>query len=115
VLGMTITYWLGHRIGSPLISRYGKWLRFKPQYMVKIRAAYAKHGNKVLLFSFFMPGARQLIGYFAGTIRVPFQTFAFYAYLGSALWVLGFASIGYIFGDQWKFVIGLVEEFFLFV
>src|SRR5690606_28206666 len=76
---------------------------------------YAKYGHKALLFSFFMPGARHLIGYFAGTIRVPFQTFAFYAYLGSALWVLGFAGIGYLFGDQWKFIIGLVEEFFLFV
>ncbi|MBB6675165.1 DedA family protein [Cohnella nanjingensis] len=111
IAGMTITYAIGYKLGQPLIERYGKWLFLKPEHLEKTKAAYEKHGNKILLFSFFMPGVRQFIGYFAGIIRVPFRTFACYAYAGAALWVAAFVGIGYAFGDQWQLVFQGVERY----
>ncbi|MBB6729941.1 DedA family protein [Cohnella zeiphila] len=110
ILGMTVTYWLGYKLGAPLIDRYGKWLFLKPAYLEKTRRFYGKYGNRLLLFSFFVPGVRQFIGYFAGIVRVPFRTFAVYSYLGSALWVLAFVGVGYAFGEQWEIVFGWVES-----
>ncbi|MBD0382567.1 DedA family protein [Paenibacillus sedimenti] len=115
VLGMTITYWIGYLLGMPLIERYGKWLFLKPAHLEKTRKYYEKYGNNLLLFSYFIPGVRQIIGYFVGIIRVPYRTFALYAYTGSALWVIVFIGIGYYFGDQWHYVFLLVQQWLKYI
>lgn len=115
VLGMTATYLIGYKLGSPLIERYGKWLSLKPELIEKTRTAYQKYGNNLLLISYFMPGIRQFIGYFVGILRIPYRTFAIYAYTGSILWVVSFFAIGYVFGDQWQAVFTLVEQYLKYV
>lgn len=110
-IGVTITYFIGYKLGMPLIERYGKWLFLKPSMVEKTRKHYDKYGNKLLLISFFIPGVRQFIGYFIGIIRVPYRTFALYAYSGAGLWVITFFAIGYVFGDQWEYMFRLVEEY----
>ena len=54
VLGITITYWIGNKLGMPLIEKYGKWLFLKPKYLKKTKMAYEKYGNKILLFRLFL-------------------------------------------------------------
>lgn len=114
VLGITITYMIGYKLGSPLIHRYGKWFFLKPSYLEKTRQQYRKYGNKLLLVSFFLPGVRQFFGYFVGIIRIPYRTFALYAYPGAALWVSFFVGIGYVFGEQWQLVIVYVEKYLFY-
>ncbi|MEF2968415.1 DedA family protein [Paenibacillus sp. M1] len=111
VIGITITYLIGHHVGAPLVHRYGKWFFLKPAQLEKTKQIYDKYGNRMLLISFFVPGVRQFFGYFVGIIRVPFRTFALYAYPGAALWVIAFVGIGYIFGEQWQYAIGLAEKY----
>lgn len=115
IVGLTVTYLLGYKLGQPLIERYGKWLFLKPEHVEKTARVYYKYGNKLLLFSCFIPGVRQFIGYFTGIIRVPYRTFALYAYTGSALWVTVFIGIGYIFGNQWQLVLTWTEHFLKYV
>lgn len=111
VIGVTITYFIGRRVGAPLIERYGKWIMLKPAHLEKTRRVYEKYGNKMLLISFFVPGVRQFFGYFVGIFRIPFRTFALYAYIGAALWVTTFVSLGFVFGEQWQYAIDLVEKY----
>lgn len=111
VVGITITYWIGFRVGKPMIDRYGKWLGLKQTTLQRTRELYEKYGNQLLLFSFFTPGIRQFIGYFIGIIRVPFQIFALYAYIGAAIWVSLFFVVGYVFGDQWHRALLLLEKY----
>ncbi|ULL15808.1 DedA family protein [Paenibacillus sp. H1-7] len=115
VIGMTVTYWIGYKLGVPLVERYGRWLLLKPDHLEKTRKSYGKYGNRLLFISYFMPGVRQFIGYFAGIIRVPYSTFALYAYTGSALWVIVFIGIGFIFGDQWQAAFTWIERFFKYI
>lgn len=112
--GVTITYFIGYKLGAPLIEKYGKYLSIKPSTLEKTRSYYNKYGNILLLFAFFLPGIRQFIGYFIGIIRIPYHTVVRYAYAGTALWVVFFFSIGYLFGEQWKSVFQLVERYFLY-
>lgn len=115
VIGITTTYWIGNKLGMPLIEKYGKYLFLKPKYLKKTRIAYEKYGNKMLLFGFFLPGVRQFNSYFAGIIQVPFRTFALFAYTGSALWVSVFIGIGYVFGNQWQLIFSWIEQFLKFI
>ncbi|CAG7607555.1 hypothetical protein PAESOLCIP111_00971 [Paenibacillus solanacearum] len=111
ILGVTITYGIGYKLGMPLIDRYGRWLSLKPSLVEKTRRYYDKYGDKLLLVSFFIPGVRQFIGYFIGIIRVPYRKVILYAYTGTCLWVLAFFAIGYAFGEQWHEVFALVEKY----
>lgn len=111
MVGVTITYAVGYKIGAPLIDRYGKWIFIKPSYLEKTKRIYNKYGNKMLLLSLFIPGVRQFFGYFTGIIRIPYRTFALYAYAGTAIWVLTFIGIGYLFGEQWQYVISIVDRY----
>ncbi|WP_029192284.1 DedA family protein [Paenibacillus harenae] len=111
VAGVTITYFIGHRLGMPLIERYGRWLFLKPSVVEKTRQYYDKYGDKLLLIGFFIPGIGQFIGYFIGIIRVPFRSVIIYAYTGVAFWVIAFFGIGYLFGEQWQQVFVLVERY----
>lgn len=115
LLGISITYLIGLKFGNPLVERYGKWLFLKPSTIEKTRAYYKKYGTALLLFGPFIPGVRQVLGYFSGIIGIPFRRFATFAYAGSVLWVIVFFSIGYVFGDQWESVFAWVNRFFLFI
>ncbi len=109
-VGVTVTYWIGHRLGMPLIERYGKWLSLKPSLVEKTRRYYDKYGDKLLLIAFFVPGIRQFLGYFIGIIRVPYRKVVVYAYTGAALWVVSFFAVGYVFGEQWEHMFMLIER-----
>ncbi|WP_248925526.1 DedA family protein [Paenibacillus hamazuiensis] len=111
LLGVTITYWIGYKLGMPLIERYGGWMSITPSLVQKTRRYYDKYGDKLLLAGFFIPGVRQFIGYFVGIIRVPYRTVLIYAYAGCCLWVVAFFALGYGFGEQWQQVFILVERY----
>ena len=65
--------------------------------------------------SVFVPGLRQFAGYFVGILRIPYLTFAVYAYIGAVLWVTFFFGIGFVFGKEWQIILGWVERHFAFV
>ncbi|KZE80081.1 alkaline phosphatase [Paenibacillus elgii] len=109
-IGVTVTYWIGHKVGMPLIERYGKWLSLKPAHVEKTRRYYDKYGEKLLLIAFFIPGIRQFLGYFIGIIRVPYRKVVIYAYAGTTLWVASFFAVGYVFGEQWEQMFMLIER-----
>jgi len=111
VIGITVTYVLGYQIGAPIIERFGKWVLVKPAHLERTKRIYEKYGNKMLFISFFVPGVRQFFGYFVGIIRIPFRTFALFAYPGAAIWVLAFIGIGNIFGEQWQRIFMLVQRY----
>lgn len=111
VIGVTITYLIGYKVGAPLIHRYGKWIMLNEANLEKTKRTYEKYGNRMLLISFFVPGVRQFFGYFVGMMKVPFREFALYGYTGAALWVFVFVNIGYLFGDGWQLVLSLVVQY----
>ena len=49
ILGVTITYSLGYKLGMPLVERYGKFLSLNSSSLDKTRNYYDKFGNKLLL------------------------------------------------------------------
>lgn len=49
---------------------------------------------------YFLPGLRHLAGIAAGASRMPYWTFALYAYAGAFLWTLTFLAIGWLVGEE---------------
>ncbi|MBU5443273.1 MULTISPECIES: DedA family protein [unclassified Paenibacillus] len=110
-IGMTITYYVGYKLGMPFIRRYGKWVLLSPAKMEKTEKWFEKYGNSLIFIGYFIPGIRHFTGYFSGIIRLPFRKFAMYAYSGALFWVIIFISIGKLFGPHWAVAFQVFEKY----
>lgn len=113
--GVTATYAIGYFAGARLLERFGKRLMLRPEHLEKARGYYRKYGNRYLFISFFVPGVRQFTGYAVGMLRVPFRTFALFAYAGAACWTAAFVGMGYLFAEQWQAVFAAAERYLLYL
>ncbi|HEY2493431.1 MAG TPA: VTT domain-containing protein [Paenibacillus sp.] len=64
-LGITFSYWIGYRLGTPFFEKYG---------------------YKVLIIAYFIPGVRHIMGCFSGTTQLSFRKYAIFAYIGAFLY-----------------------------
>ncbi|BBI34003.1 VTT domain-containing protein [Cohnella abietis] len=101
-LGMTVTYWIGYRLGNPFFEKYGSRFHFGPDKFEKVSKWFGRYGNKMLIIGYYIPGVRHITGYFSGTTRLPFRKYALYAYSGAFLWVSVFISLGKLLGPKWE-------------
>ncbi|RDW16056.1 alkaline phosphatase [Oceanobacillus arenosus] len=101
-IGMTISYWIGFRLGKPFFEKYGSRFHMGPERLEKFSLWFSKYGNKLLLIAYFIPGIRHFTGYFSGTTRLPFRIYAIFAYSGAFIWVTIFITLGKLLGPQWE-------------
>lgn len=102
ILGITISYFIGHYLGIPFLENYGYLLGLNSHRLAKAENWYNKYGKLILTFGFFVPGLRHFISYFAGISNWSYSTFALYAIPGAFLWTIFFISIGAILGENWQ-------------
>lgn len=99
--GMTITYFLGHKIGNPLLKKYGRFIRISPKRVEKTSEWHGRHGSKLLAIGYFIPGVRHFTGYLSGVAQLRFRTFAIFAYSGALVWTSTFILFGRFLGPKW--------------
>jgi len=100
--GVTLSYWIGYRLGSPFVARYGKRIHLTEERVDKMALWFEKYGDKLLFVAYFIPGIRHVTGYFCGVTRMPFKRYALFAYTGAIFWVSLFISLGKVLGPKWE-------------
>ncbi len=114
MLGISIAYWIGAWLGAPFFAKYGQKIHLGPDRMDKVSHWFEVYGDKLILVAYFIPGVRHVTGYFSGIMRIPFYKFATYAYLGAALWVTTFVTLGKVLGPQWERYHHLVSKYLIY-
>ena len=56
-----------------------------------------------------------LVAVLAGALRMPWQKFVFFIFLGAAVWVTVISSAGYFFGGHWNQLVHDMKRFDLSV
>lgn len=102
VVGVTISYWIGYKLGAPFFAKYGSKIHMGPEKIAKVSRWNKKFGKRLLVFSYFIPGVRHVTSLFSGITRISFKSYAIFAYIGVFLWVGTFITLGKIFGPQWE-------------
>lgn len=109
-LGDNLGYYLGLRGGRPLLMRYRKIFRIRQSTIQKGEDLFRRHGAATIFFARFIFGMRIIAGPLAGTLRMPWKTFALFNFLGAALWVTVIASAGFAFGTQWERLLLILDR-----
>jgi membrane protein DedA with SNARE-associated domain/membrane-associated phospholipid phosphatase len=114
-IGMTLSYWIGFRLGTPFFAKYGSRIHFGPDKLQSVSAWYQRYGNKLLLVAYFIPGVRHMTGLFSGLTRLSFRKYAAFAYTGAFLWVSMFITLGKLLGPKWEKYHGTVNRYLIII
>ena len=102
VCGITLSYWIGRKLGLPFVLRYGKYIHFTPERLGKVLKWFERVGHWALFVGYYIAGVRHFSAVIAGTSGLRWPSFALFAYGGAAVWVTTFLTIGYFVGEKWE-------------
>ncbi len=97
VLGDTVNYWIGKKIGPRAFDGSVKFL--KQEHLRKTEAFYEKHGKKTIILARFVPIVRTFAPFVAGVGSMSYGTFIAYNVVGGVAWVAICVFSGYFFGN----------------
>jgi membrane protein DedA with SNARE-associated domain len=95
ICGITLSYLIG-RCSRVYLSK----TRFAADQMEKARKYFERFGCWTLIFGYFVPGIRNLIGFTSGMMRLNPRLFAPFAYAGAVVSSLTCVALGYFLGSQ---------------
>jgi membrane protein DedA with SNARE-associated domain len=110
IIGDNIGYYIGRTGGRALVTRYGKYVRIKPEHLDRAEKFFAKHGNKTVFFGRFIAVLRAWAAFLAGVNKMPWRTFFFYNAAGGILWATLVGTIGFFGGRLLHDNFALVEH-----
>jgi membrane protein DedA with SNARE-associated domain len=105
-IGYTIGSVLGWAIGiyggRPYLERHGRWLHLSPQKLARAERWFERWGDWAVFMGRITPVARSFVSIPAGVFRAPLGRYTVLTFLGSTLWCVVFAAVGYAFGTRWE-------------
>jgi membrane protein DedA with SNARE-associated domain len=101
VVGDSIGYELGRRLGRPWLLRRGARLGFHRDRIEAVDAFFERHGGKAVLIGRFIGFLRALAPFVAGSSRMPYPRFLAYNVVGAVLWTVACVLLGYFLGAAW--------------
>lgn len=97
VVGDSVGYAFGHRVGKRLFTREDSvW--FHKKNLLKAEKFYEKYGKKTIVLARFMPIVRTFAPIVAGIGSMQYRTFVVYNIIGGFLWAIGLTLAGYFLG-----------------
>ncbi|WP_298434737.1 DedA family protein [Geobacter sp.] len=100
LVGAYVNYFAAHKLGRPLLLKYGKYVWITEEKFAKVESFFHKHGEISTFIGRLLPVVRHLISLPAGLAGMHHGKFAFYTTLGAFFWVTILAGIGYIIGRE---------------
>ena len=101
-LGGICAFWMGRRLGHGSLEKI-HWLHLTAKRLKWPEQFFKRHGAKAVFIARFIalfpPVAANLL---AGMAKMPWRTYLFYNFTGSAAFATTYILIGYFFGKQWK-------------
>ena len=98
VVGDSVGYWFGHKVGRRLFQRKDSLL-FHKDNLLKAEKFYEKHGKKTIVIARFMPMIRTFAPIVAGIGSMDYKSFVTYNIFGGLIWGVGLTLAGYFLGN----------------
>ncbi|MBK5231755.1 MAG: bifunctional DedA family/phosphatase PAP2 family protein [Thermoleophilia bacterium] len=97
VLGDTVSFYLGHRLGREFIIKHGDRVGITEERYRQVEDYFEKHGGKTVLIGRFLGLVRALSPFVTGSSGMRYRAFVPYSILGAGLQVTLHIMAGYLF------------------
>lgn len=104
VLGDSMGYWLGWKLGRPYFERRRRFFLFRRKHLQKVDGYFAAHGGKTVFLGKFIHLFRALTPFVAGMSRMNYRRFLVFNIPGGVVWSTVFTLVGFFFGQSLKSV-----------
>jgi membrane-associated protein len=101
VLGDSVGYWTGKKMGPRIFSRPDSFF-FNKKNLDRTANFYDKDGKKTIVLARFVPIVRTFAPILAGAGKMKYNLFIFYNVLGGFLWTFVVIFGGYFLGNSIK-------------
>lgn len=112
VLGALLLYGLGAWLGYDRLYHLAghRWFILASQKdLERGRAAFERHGGKIVLIARFIPFMRSVVSIPAGIARMPLLRFTVLTAIGSGMWNAAHLGLGWVLGENWGKVEGWIR------
>jgi membrane protein DedA with SNARE-associated domain len=96
--GAYVNYFLGQRLGYPVLERYGKYFFLTKAKLDRAQDLFRRYGAGATFVCRLLPAIRQLISIPAGVASMKLTTFTLWTGLGAGIWVIILTAVGYAIG-----------------
>lgn len=105
LIGALFNYYIAYFLGRKIIyslaeTKIARLFLIKRESIEKAENYFVKHGRSSTLIGRLVPGVRQLISIPAGLAKMNMRDFLIYTTIGSTLWNICLAILGYSFYSQ---------------
>ncbi len=97
VLGDSVGYWMGKKLGKQLLKRKDSFF-FHHEHIMRAERFYEKHGKKTIVLARFLPIVRTFAPIVAGIAHMKYRTFLEYNIIGGLVWGVGLPLVGFFLG-----------------
>jgi len=115
VMGDNLTYFIGRRVGIPLLAWFERQKRFRwisPQALERARIYFRRRTSlAIFLTRFLIVALGGPINLLAGLEQYPYPNFLFWDVSGQILGAIISLGLGYIFAASWEEAAGLFGAF----
>lgn len=110
--GAYFLYYLGAAVGADRLRKVADWMWLvEPEDVDKALTWFDRYGKVSILIGRIIPGVRSLISIPAGIDRMNPLTFGIYTLTGSAVWNALLIWLGWILGENWHAVEGVIDQY----
>ena len=99
VVGDSVGYWFGQKVGKRLFHKKDSIL-FHKNNLEKTQQFYEKYGKKTIVLARFMPVVRTFAPIVAGIGDMNYKDFLSYNIIGGILWAIWLPMLGYVAGNS---------------
>jgi len=114
-IGNTVAYFIGYRVGRPLIQRFGRFIWLDERDLKLAENWFAKYGDVGILLGHAVPGIRSFISFPAGIGRMRLGRFVVFSTVGALIWTSVLAVAGYFLIDEWRRIAETTDNIDLYV
>lgn len=116
LLGALINYFLARTLGRKIVyslinKKFTKYLLLSESKLTRAEEYFRKYGAISTFIGRLIPAIRQLISIPAGFSKMKMNRFLFFTFLGSGLWTIILAVLGYTFGANQEAILAYYNEF----
>jgi membrane-associated protein len=99
ILGDTVNYWIGAKLG-PRIFRGENVRLLNKKHLERTHEFYERYGGKTIILARFMPIVRTFAPFVAGMGKMTYPRFMTFNVVGAVVWIVSFLLLGFFFGNQ---------------
>jgi len=99
IVGEVTGYWIGRRVGHPLLAKHGALFGLTARRMKVSRALFARYGVCFVFVARFLPFLRNVAAVLAGTHAMPARGFYLASSSAAIAWTIGYGLAAYSFGE----------------